>query len=493
MNQTAGNDNYNDDEPQLRRTAQYKLIKIEGQWDSVPIPKSEQVPILKDIRRAPETLKPRKGVTIRMSGDGPVKAWTDTKDAIMATLPANDSKIIPVRAWPTATRYIRSMDGERAKGLAAYASANDDLAAAPVAANDNWRENEKHISRLSDDLNTDCLDEYRPSPEELMATLANVTFGQNGEPARKDIVFEQPAPGETATKNIRPYSGEFLSMYPIAGKVMECDGLKFGPRSDFGGKWGLIKWRGSDGVWRKPWESYRQPKGGKDQVEEIADLTEDEIAAMSIRKREETAYNKRIADNVRESNIWLEELMSTQSSDMPPAKVFPEANRLADDETHNRMAAVTPVAPKRALHTTTIEDKETGRKKQEPWTYEDYEAALAAFTGTIRKCPGPVMPRRKNGDRQNNFPGLHGIRKNKQSKSQGGGTLTWEDRFVERIDHRRLKARMDDDTRIILELATTDAKAEEIGEALGYHGKYAQRRGVAAVDEAIDTYLVMAA
>ena len=45
----------------------------------------------------------------------------------------------------------------------------------------------------------------------------------------------------------------------------------------------------------------------------------------------------------------------------------------------------------------------------------------------------------------------------------------------------------------VLDLAMTDARAEEVGNVLGFTGKYAERRGVVAIDAALDALMAIAA
>ncbi|MBZ9600499.1 hypothetical protein [Phyllobacterium chamaecytisi] len=327
------------------------------------------------------------------------------REAFMARLPKWDSDIDQVKAWPTATRYIRAGDETRAESLAKYAAANDNSVAPPIATNHN-------------------------SPE-LLSEM-----------------------GVERIYKIRPTVNEVTN----AGK----DGIQF----DSKGR--LTKWRSSDGKWRNPWEEYRKPKG----------------VAMHKSKDEqlEELFDQRTKDATVLSNRHLVAVLAGIGTDFPttlPASKYPS-------EGVERYSAASKVSRAIKYYTT------KGGKPGADWTQAEYDAAKTAYTGGITKLNGPALPRTEYGGFQDNMPSFIGMRI-AGNETFGGSTRSWDDAMIERIDFKNAKAKLSAKTVYYLDMATTDARASEIGQAMGYQGKTAERKGVEEINSAVDEFISMAA
>lgn len=349
----------------------------------------------------------RKGYPIERANDGPSPEWRRRATAVWATLPARESDIVTEKNWQTDTRLLRARDGKRRQVLHVVAKINAAPSAAPIAANDNFTDvdNAEILVAAGPPL-LDSYGEFRPNQSELVEA-ANLA-------CTRTTVWDN-------------------------GRLVQYGGLKFGPRPDAGGRWGLLKWM-SGGVWRQPWLDARPHGASQEKV-----------------------------PSVEFNHHWLDAVLKLGGTPFPETFPYIESRAVWPAPREERSIIIKGVR------------HDVGRS-----FLRSMGVSGDIDLGFVRQPA--VLPRKRNGDFQDNRQSFLGFRKTTRNGNPGTGKLEWPvDEHVDRKLARERLEQLDDVTLMVLDMACSDANAEDIAMACDYPpGKYAQRKGAFLVNDALD-------
>jgi hypothetical protein len=372
-------------------------------WDSAT---GETTPIRQTliIGQYVPRFREKKAELVR-SNDGPPAGWRERVASIMATLPANDSDIVPVKNWQTDTRLVRARDSKRRETLHSVAAITRGSFEPPVAANDNFVDEDN--ADFDEAPVLDSSGNFRPSESEI----------------------------DTASSRVCTMTTRFDKL----GRVCQWGGFRFGPRMDFDGQWGLVKWEGTDGVWRQPWLDSK-PKGASQEKSATA----------------------------KPNRYCLEQFLDLGPGELPAPFPFKQQRLVNHAAREHRTVVIRGV-----VH-------HVGRSFLR-------ELGVSGEIDLGLQLTRAELPRTKTGGWQDNTSLFHCLRKTTQG-NPGAGKIDWPiDDYIDRIRARDRLEALDDATLDVLDMACTDASAEDIATAFDYPpGKYAQRRGALMVNDALD-------